>query len=263
LKHFIFKIIFLFLIIASGYTATDNVSLDEKSSGVIGDSSIFQYYKPIYFIAGENDAKVQISFKYRLLSKLNWYLGYTQRMFWDVFDKSGPIKRLDYNPELFCSFLISKNFVKSIDFGVYEHMSNGQAGEYSRSFDGGYIRINNKKNILGIMLNINAKIFKYYAQGSKTKNIEDYIGYSELEFFNEFLDKSLFKYVCFNLRIISPGRLSHDYWKRGARELNIKIRSIKTKFSPVLYFQLYDGYAESLLNFSQSDTIYRIGLMFS
>jgi phospholipase A1/A2 len=262
LKKIAIIISLFFVFVVLGYSENKNISSDAKEPNVIGDSSIFQYHKPIYFIAGKDDAKVQISFKYRLLNRFNFYLGYTQRMFWDVFDKSGPIKRLDYNPELFYRFLVSKKFVKNFDLGFYEHMSNGQAGEYSRSLDGGYLRINAKKDILGFILGINAKIFVFYAQGGQTKLIENYIGYSELEFFNDFSNKSIFKYVCFNLRFISPGKFSHDYWRRGAREFGFKFKIIKTRFSPILYFQIYDGYAESLLNFYKRDTVYRIGLMF-
>ena len=254
------RIFFFFFIFVSPLICSDKRS--SISLSVFGEDAFFQYYKPIYAIIGNEDAKIQISFKYRLLDAYNFFLGFTQRMFWDVFDNSSPVKRLDYNPELFWRFYLAKKFIEYVDVGIYEHLSNGQAGIYSRSLDGGYLRINMKRKIKGLNVVMSIKLFKYYVTGSHTKKIKDYIGYSEIGVSAEQFRAPLLEHIRIYIKLISPGKFSHNCWKRGAREFGILFKRTKTPFSPDIYFQVYDGYAESLLEFSKRKIVYRIGLLF-
>jgi len=238
---------------------------DEKNSmppPVLGADAFFQYHKPIYAVIGKADAKIQISFKYRLLNAHNFFLGFTQHMFWDVFDDSLPVKRLDYNPELFWRFYPVKKFIEHVDVGIYEHISNGQAGIYSRSLDGGYLRVNAERKIKGLNVAMNIKLFKYYATGGHTEEIKNYIGYSEIGFSAEQFCAPLLKHIRIYGNLISPGKFSHDRWRRGAKEFGVLFNRAKTPFSPDIYFQVYSGYAESLLEFPEKNTVYRVGLLF-
>jgi outer membrane phospholipase A len=71
-------------------------------------------YQPIYAVYGpgtNTDARIQISFKYKLFGSssedhgpADWRQGlhfaYTQRMFWDLGASSSPFRNIDYQPEL-------------------------------------------------------------------------------------------------------------------------------------------------------------------
>ena len=106
-------------------------------------------YKPVYFLFGVNpeDTKFQFSLKYRFISRdgfmaetHSWFRGfhfaYTQTSFWDLEGDSKPFEDTSYKPEL---FFLSPNLFSGrgsshlfIQTG-FEHESNGQAGDTSRS----------------------------------------------------------------------------------------------------------------------------------
>lgn len=69
-------------------------------------------YEPIYAVYGPGtttDAKLQISFKYQLFGRHGargaWldglHFAYTQRLYWNLGERSSPFRNVDYMPELF------------------------------------------------------------------------------------------------------------------------------------------------------------------
>src|ERR1700761_9482095 len=58
-------------------------------------------YKPMYFIMGSPNTKIELSFKIKLVEAGNLYFGYTQLMFWELFQKDAFFHDLNYIPELF------------------------------------------------------------------------------------------------------------------------------------------------------------------
>jgi len=132
MKKSVLLVVLIMLLIAFSLSA----EADSLTGGLSG-------FKPNYFITGVGDdqIKMQISFKYDLLypflSKIGFYLGYTQLMFWDLYSSSAPFKTIDYNPDIFWRFESGNNFAGDViipgfdyvQIGLLEHLSNGNSDE--------------------------------------------------------------------------------------------------------------------------------------
>jgi len=153
-------------------------------------------FEPLYFadgLNGDNLAKFQFSFKYRLImpddpisrSLLdNLYFAYTQTSIWDLSAASAPFRDTSYEPQLF--YYLQDTGVKSPLFtrmGVMAgvgHESNGQAGITSRSIDILFVRPTwDFGNLDAYHLTISPKIY-YYMSKSGNEDIQDYRGYVDL-----------------------------------------------------------------------------------
>jgi len=102
----------------------------------------FSEYKPTYFITGHPDTKVQLSFKAYIVRAMPLYFAYSQLMMWDLFTKrSSPFRDINFNPEVFYRLnLNDQPSFQWLDFGIYEHESNGKDGGDSRAWDRIYLR---------------------------------------------------------------------------------------------------------------------------
>ena len=100
----VFLLLFLPSIIFSNEITTDNTESDDEIGFPL------TAYKPVYFITGYPNTKVQISFKYQLFDNLDLYFGYSQLAFWELLTKkSSPFGDINFNPELFYNWDISKH----------------------------------------------------------------------------------------------------------------------------------------------------------
>lgn len=90
----------------------------------------------------EKEAKFQISLKAHLPGPLPWYIGYTQKSFWQVYDRerSRPFRESNYNPELFFDWPSPFGSPPEawMRYGI-EHESNGQGPALSRSWNRVYL----------------------------------------------------------------------------------------------------------------------------
>ncbi len=223
-------------------------------------------HKDIYFIYGDPNAKVQISLKFKLFSKADLFLAYTQTMFWNLGKESSPFEDVNYNPELFYRInLTNSGILKSIDVGLFEHLSNGKAGLDSRAFNRSYIKFNTVSHFYKWTFNWDTKVFAIYRFGLDKTNqdIGQYMGFWETKIYfvnffdlNDFIDRAQMYFSFF-----SGGEISQSISK-GGQELGFKIRLGGGKFNPFLFVQLYHGYNESLLNYNKESFSYRFGLSF-
>ena len=111
----------------------------------------FGLYKDNYFIFGttigqrptreNSNVKFQISVSQRLTrSTLPWntylYLFYTQKVFWNVLEKSFPMTDLNFNPGIGLAkpLFVKNRFIGQVIFAL-EHESNGRDGDASRSWN--------------------------------------------------------------------------------------------------------------------------------
>ncbi|WP_109480649.1 phospholipase A [Paraburkholderia sp. C35] len=158
--------------------------------------SRISYYEPMYFAIGKNgdtNARLQLSFKYRLLlpddlrSKGfldNLYFAYTQMSIWDLSAESRPFRDTSYMPQLF--YYIPDTGLRSdwftrmgIAAGV-GHESNGLAGSDSRSLNTVFVRPTFEFGDLNAThLEISPKLY-YYLGTSDNPDIADYRGYVDL-----------------------------------------------------------------------------------
>lgn len=178
------------------------------------------------------EVKLQISAKASIVKDLFWgvgaYFAYTQKSFFQMYSKSisSPFRSTDYNPEL----IIYKPF----DFGLlvrfgYRHLSNGDAGEKSRSM-----------NLVALDLVYRISDFratlKSWAYIDKDPpNIHKYIGYSDLILEYSFLRRN-------HLRL-TIGNLIHNY-KSYKGNVKLEYRFDIRHFG--IFVQYFYGYGDNL-----------------
>lgn len=150
-------------------------------------------FEPMYFADGQNGdnlAKFQFSFKYRLLlpddprSRAlldNLYFGYTQTSIWDLSADSAPFRDTSYQPQLF--YYLQDTGWKSPLFtrmGVaagFGHESNGKSGDESRAINIAFVRPTWEfGDINSNHLTLSPK-FYYYITKQGNEDIADYRGY--------------------------------------------------------------------------------------
>ncbi len=219
-------------------------------------------YKPTYFLIGKPDTKVQISFKAELLKGADLYLGYTQLMLWDLFRESSPFTDVNYNPELFYRISTGPARGYIFDLGFFEHESNGQDGENSRGWNRSYIRVSkNYRYGQSTIAGWSLKFWVVTHLEATNPDLPNYRGLYEVQLIlSSFLapvldvDDVLFR--------LYPGGHSRVNPFEGGQELTLRGKYSARKLLLPVAFQIFHGYAESLLHYSDEYWGVRIGLSF-
>ncbi len=226
-------------------------------------------YKPIYFLVGADpsETRFQFSFRYRFLSpglslvkRHHWirgfHIAYTQTSFWDLEAKSEPFEDSSYMPEV---FFLSPNLVKKccrfaeVFFQTgYQHESNGQDGDLSRSTNYFYVKpliiFFNKKNELGVQ--VAPRIWTYVRNDDKTNpDLSDYRGYFDLEIKAGKADGLVFRSLFRHAGKGSSVELGMTY------PLNNLLENIDL----YLQIQYVNALAENLINYQERTRAFRIG----
>ena len=203
-------------------------------------------YKSNYFICGdsEDQAKLQISFKYQILDNKNIFISYSQYLFWHVYTKSQPIREINYNPELFYRNTSWISFLTYTQYG-YEHMSNGEGlGGQSRGFERIYFQTEKQLNFYNITFGLNLKLFYIFAESRGS-----YKAYSKYYEANSFLDFKDNKFL------VTCGGFNKGY-------IELKFISYKLfNINPRLCLQYRYGYLENLLTCREKEERFRIGIL--
>ena len=249
--------------------------LKERSSLEISEDDVrrkldsthsFGILKDNYFITGnplnkqiyvENaDVKYQISFRQRLSSSylpFNTFvfISYTQKSFWSIYKKSSPFRDTNFNPGIgFGRYLISddNNYMGSL-FLQLEHESNGKDSLNSRSWDflslSGKYYFNDRlyfraKAWLPLVLlidNTNTDLLTYKGYGNFSV---DYRTKNERWWFNANITPRD-NLITMNTTLSAAFKVSK-------------------KFNQYLFFELYNGRGDSLLDYKQYDIKLRIGM---
>lgn len=213
-----------------------------------------------YFISGEPDTKVQLSFKVRVLRDVNFFAAYTQTMFWELFIKdSSPFSDLNFNPELFHRWYFDAGMFKGLDIGA-EHRSNGRSGLDSRSWNRSYVNAHTElKAFDWIPLDWDTKLFYLYDLDKTNPDIRHKLGFIE----TTLTLKNLWPRVLTDGQVyftLIPGGTWNFQKLQGSREIGFKFRLPFEDFNPFVYFQYYNGINESQLFYKESRSTYRIGL---
>lgn len=246
---------------ASSNKDTIPKEIEKASKDIFGidPANKFSLYQPTYFVFGKENLKLQFSGKYRVAKSFNLYLGYTQTMFWNIYNASAPFDDINYNPEVFYRLVeTDSKFLKSIDFGV-QHTSNGEDGDKSRSLNRIFLKTNFVTNIGRNTILGEFKLQDIYSKASANANVVDYMGYWD------------FKVTVTHIFVHNTQRLDAEYRffagkkvfniEKGGRELGLIYRLGSENFNPAFYLQYYSGYAESLLHYNQKVSQARLGLL--
>lgn len=226
----------------------------------------FSIYGDNYFITGTtthsnafmqsgSDAKFEIGFKQRLYNRdlpldVFPYVTYRQKTFWDIYKKSFPFRETNYNPSFGFSKLFFKN--KVFDFSLhlaFEHESNGRDGDNSRSWN--FLSLSYFKPLQD-NLHFRAKVWVPVANMDDNDDITSYRG-----FFNFGATYNVFRNLFFELDV----QPAYDKKLQGNIKAGISYKISKNS-NQFLYMQYFSGYSEDLINYNESVSNIRIGVVF-
>lgn len=249
---------------------SEGVSKEQKELELPSDLKPYKenYFLPFVWggraIEGRQnlEAKFQFSLKKKLFNS-DWYFGYTQKSFWQMWDSenSSPFRESNYNPDLFWR-AISKEPAKhglNLDFSILEHESNGSSTATSRSWNRSYVRVDYDRKlyshgqIIGIelkgWLRWQEKVKKSATDSSGDDNpdILDHYGNGEIKL----------KYgqpEGFMVTLFGRGNPKTD---KGAFQADLSLPWF------YLHMQYWTGYGESLIDYNRNMTRYGIGFIFN
>ena len=226
----------------------------------------FGLYKDNYFRVGTNptqkptaynsDVKFQISLGIRLTDAvLPWhtflFLMYTQKTFWNVFQKSLPMGDINFNPGIGISkpFFNKNRYVGKMTL-LIEHESNGRDGPESRSWN----RISlSGSTIINEWLMVHAKFWIPIIDGENNKDILKYCGI----FQSGLVVTTPNKNFSFGLTWVK-----REGWNLNFNTIWEFTWRVHKKSNLNLFAQYYNGYGEDLLHYNQFHSMLRVGLVF-
>lgn len=226
----------------------------------------FGFYKDNYFITGtsvghkptriNSDVKFQISLAIRLTNNtLPWntflFIMYTQKAFWNVYENSLPMRDINFNPGIGLSrpFFIEDRYIGKLTFLV-EHESNGKDGDASRSW--------NRVSLSGSAL-INEWLMvhsKFWVPIIDSMNNRDILKYSGL-FQTGFVAYTPNKKLSLGVTLVK-----RQGWNLNFNTIVDFIWRVSDKTNLNLLMQYYNGYGESLLDYNQFHSRFRVGIVF-
>lgn len=225
----------------------------------------FGIYKDNYFIFGpaigqkitkaNTNIKFQISVAQRLTKSTlplgtYLYLFYTQKVMWNVLEKSMPMTDLNFNPGI---GLAKPLFVKNRFIGriilCLEHESNGRDEDASRSWN----KVSLGANIMvDPMLMVHGKFWIPIVDGMNNKDILDYSGIYQIGL------QAFSPNRRFNLGVTLVKRRGWNLNYNSIIELSYRLRSKDNQF---LFLQYYNGYGEDLLEYNKFHSQLRVGIV--
>ncbi len=241
-------------------TAAANTAVQPASSTDTLLSGRFSTFEPIYFADGKNGdnlAKFQFSFKYRLHLPDdprsrgfldNLYFGYTQTAIWNLSAESVPFRDISFQPQLF--YYVEDTGWKSALFtrmGVAAgigHESNGKSGDESRSINIAFVRPTwDFGDLNGNHLTLSPK-FYYYLSKAGNEDIADYRGYVDF----------LVKYGSPDgWQLATTLRKGSKHWY-GSVESQLTYplaKLIGSAWGGYLFVSYFNGYGEDILDYNQ------------
>lgn len=267
-KPIVILLLLVISIAASGqskeYAIIANTYNADSVRAVLDKSPYFTLFKDNYFVGGttighkptarNSDVKFQLSIAQRLTkSKLPFdtylFLQYTQKAFWNVFQKSLPMRDLNFNPGIGLGHLIiHHNKYIGKGYLMLEHESNGKDSTASRSWN----RITMAAAVV-LTNNIEAQ-FKTWipiVDGKNNKDLLKYNGIFQLAA-NYRTDNRRF-----NCAVILTKRKTWLSFNTQV-ELSYKFNNNENQY---FFLQYYNGYGENLLEYNQFKSMLRIGFV--
>lgn len=251
----------LFLLVISSSTFSRDVEKTAENIFGVDTSGKFSYHNPMYFIGGNDDLKLQFSFKYRLAKSWNIYFAYTQLMFWNIYDESKPFADVNSNPEIFYRLFEGwGDSFMNLDMG-YIHSSNGRESLDSRSLDRVFVRSNFGGKIERNYIAIQIMAYQIYNEDETNQDIVNHLGYYSLGFFVSDIILMEKEHIDFEAKVFAGNKL-YDFDK-GGHLLGLSYNFESSDFNPSIYLQRFEGFGESLDRYNIKRTEYRIGLLLS
>ncbi|MCC8394584.1 phospholipase A [Paraburkholderia sp. MMS20-SJTR3] len=231
--------------------------------------SRFSSYEPMYFADGsngENLAKFQLSFKFRMVTPDdprsrgfldNLYFAYTQTSLWDLGSYSAPFRDTSYMPAMIYHLddtgWKSKWWSKMGLTAGYEHESNGRDGPESRGIDTLFVKpIWEFGDLNANHLTVAPKIYYYTHIAGENHDITDYRGYVDL----------LIKYGSYDGWQLATTLRKGTKGGKGSVDTQFTYplaKLINNRWGGFLWVGFFTGYGEDILDYNQHRWIARIG----
>lgn len=246
--------------------ATDSTVLNSDSIRAEFDKQpYFGIYKDNYFTFGvpvnhkpskhNSNVKFQISIAQRLTKSTlpggtYLFLFYTQKVFWNVLEKSMPMTDLNFNPGI---GLVKPLFVKNRFIGkvslLAEHESNGRDGVQSRSWN----KISLAANIMvDPNFIVHGKAWIPIVDGGENRDILDYSGIYQMGT-QMFSTNRRFGAA---VTLVKRRGWALDY--NVIVELNYRLFKNENQY---LFAQYYNGYGEGMLEYKVFHNMFRVGIV--
>lgn len=210
----------------------------------------------------DTEAQFQLSVKTPLAANLfeknvDLFLGYTMRSFWQLYnsDYSSPFRETNHEPEFWVQarpdwkLLGFKNTVNAVGLN---HMSNGQGGSLSRSWNRVYAAFAFERGNLAFMIRPWLRI-QEDIEDDDNPDITDYYGHGDL--------RIGYKYKNHTFSLMTRNNLESGF-SRGAIELGWSFPIFKYPFLKG-YVQYFSGYGESLIDYDRYANTLGVGLLFT
>lgn len=233
-------------------------------------------YKDNYIICGnKNDQLIfQFSAKYAMFFPfdIGFYLAYTQKSYWAVYERSSPFKETNYNPEFFWRYGNGNDYIQ---VGFIEHKSNGRDGDESRGWNRSYLQLNLSTDTLH-QIGMNVKLFYLYnVSGKNSENKEK--NRPDITEFNSWMNATVYYRYRNNIdleifriyatigfggskRFTYNGHRRFGFNKKGWIEAGMNVKIPNTQL--YLWGQVWYGYGEFLLWFNKKTFCWRGGIGF-
>ena len=201
------------------------------------------------------EAKFQLSFKGRLATtedrRWGLWFAYTQQSNWQVYagDISSPFRETNYMPELFGSFRPGVELGgwqwNLLNFG-FTHQSNGRADPISRSWDRLFVEGGFERDNLALIVRAWTRV-RPGDYEDDNPDITDYLGYGQLT--------ALYRRGENTFTLLGRGNLATG---KGAAQFAWTSQPV---LGPMrVYFQLFSGYGESLIDYDWNQTTVGLGV---
>jgi phospholipase A1 len=218
-------------------------------------------YEPFFDAFGEDydfedvEAKFQLSFKGRLATtedrRWGLWFAYTQQSQWQVYaeDISSPFRETNYMPELFGSFRPGVELGgwqwNLLNFG-FTHQSNGRADPISRSWDRLFVEGGIERGDFALIVRAWTRVTPGDYEDDNP-DIIDYMGHGQAT--------ALYRWRDNTFTLMGRGNLDTG---KGAAQFAWASRPI---LGPMrVYFQLFSGYGESLIDYDWNQTTVGLGV---
>jgi phospholipase A1 len=218
-------------------------------------------YEPLFDAFAEDydfedvEAKFQLSFKGRLATtddrRWGLWFAYTQQSQWQVYagDISSPFRETNYMPELFGSFRPGIELGgwqwNLLNFG-FTHQSNGRADPISRSWDRLFVEGGFERDNLALIVRAWTRV-RPGDYEDDNPDITDYLGYGQVT--------ALYRRGENTFTLLGRGNLSTG---KGAAQFAWTSQPV---LGPMrVYFQLFSGYGESLIDYDWNQTTVGLGV---
>lgn len=202
----------------------------------------------------KNEVKGQLSFLIPVLHPwqkrphLLIALGYTQKMYWQVYTKSPYFRETNYQPELFVQDTFgNQNLIR---LGI-NHQSNGRGGTFERSWNRAMVQLVWANHNYLVEMHLWSLIWEKYSSKLHNPNITHYLGHDSVS-----ISHKIFKDLTATVLVSNL----ESGFKRGHTMFSL---SYPLNKSLALYAQYFSGYGQSLMEYNHKTKAFGIGFSLS